>query len=115
MMSRRDELRSVSPRMFRIARVWRSGIRGGEYGIGSHGQRKVYSESGVRRGFWVLVTVEDVAHVEDVKFEVVGEGDMLEGWSCGLRDPQREREITECSVVGGKRAVVPWLSGSLWA
>jgi hypothetical protein len=95
MISRREELRSVSPRMFRIARVWRSGIRGGEYGIGSHGQRKVYSESGVWRGVWpwvlvVLVTVEDVAHVEDVKVEAVGEGDMVEGWSRGLRDAQRE-------------------------
>lgn len=60
----------------------------------------------------MLVTVEDVAHVEDVNVEVVGEGDMLEGWSRGLRDPQREGEITECSVVGGKRAVLPWFSGS---
>ena len=40
----------------------------------------------------VLVTVEDVAHVEDVKVEVVGEGDMVEGWSRGLRDPQGRRD-----------------------
>ena len=57
----------------------------------------------------MLVTVEDVAHVEDVKVEVVGEGDMVEGWSRGLRDPQGRRDNRVCGRrEAGGYALAQW-------
>jgi hypothetical protein len=90
--------------MLSMARVCRSGIIGGEYRIGSHGQRKRVSESEGGWGeSWVLVAVVEVVHVEpEVNVEVVGDVDIVGGSTIyGMLEARRD-----CSPRGGSAAEV---------